>query len=91
MHMYAHTHTQHTYARYSLEGQLEFWNTGDMTLMNTAEHTMATDQEWDPTGRYVVITVSYWSQKVPTQWLMHGDYTHKPISVRTGVLKKLVY
>ena len=45
-----------------------------MTLMNAAEHTMATDLEWDPTGRYVVTTVSYWSQKVCTRSVASYQY-----------------
>ena len=45
-------------------GQLEFWDTKDMTVMNTAEHSSATDLEWDPTGRYIVTSVSHWTQKV---------------------------
>lgn len=45
-------------------GQLEFWDTKDMTIMNTAEHSSATDLEWDPTGRYIVTSVSFWTQKV---------------------------
>lgn len=51
---------------YSMDGQLEFYDTdsSDFTLMASAEHSMATDLEWDPTGRYVVTSVSYWSQKV---------------------------
>ena len=61
-HTCTHTHT-HTHT-HRMGGQLEFWDTGDMTLMNSVEHTMATDLEWDPTGRYVVTSVSYWSQKV---------------------------
>ena len=32
--------------------------------MNIAEHYMASDVEWDPTGRYVVTSVSWWSHKV---------------------------
>ncbi len=51
-----------------MDGQLEFWDVGDtedsVTLMNRQEHTMATDLEWDPTGRYVVTSISFWSQKV---------------------------
>ena len=47
-----------------MDGQLEFWDTSDMTLMNNQDHSMATDLEWDPTGRYAVTSVSYWSQKV---------------------------
>ena len=47
-----------------MEGQLEFYDTSDMTLMNSVEHTQATDLKWDPTGRYVVTSVSAWNQKV---------------------------
>jgi len=47
-----------------MEGQLEFYDTADMTLMNSVEHTQATDLKWDPTGRFVVTSVSAWNQKV---------------------------
>lgn len=36
-------------------GQLEFYNVDDLETMATAEHFMATDIEWDPTGRYLRI------------------------------------
>ncbi len=49
---------------YRMDGQLEFYDTGDMSVMNAAEHTAATDLKWDPTGRYVVTSVSIWNQKV---------------------------
>jgi uncharacterized protein with WD repeat len=39
-------------------------DTSDCTVMNIAEHYMASDVEWDPTGRYVVTSVSWWSHKV---------------------------
>ena len=48
----------------SMGGSLEFYDCNDMTLMNAVEHTAATDLEWDPTGRYVVTSVSIWNQKV---------------------------
>lgn len=32
--------------------------------MNSVEHFMATDVEWDPTGRYVASSVSWWAHKV---------------------------
>ena len=40
----------------SMSGVLEFLDTGndDVTVMQSAEHFMATDVEWDPTGRYVI-------------------------------------
>lgn len=48
---------------YSMDGQLEFWDINDMTQMNAAEHSQATDLVWDPTGRYVVTSISAWNQK----------------------------
>lgn len=47
-----------------MNGALAFVDTSDCTLMNIAEHYMASDVEWDPTGRYVVTSVSSWSHKV---------------------------
>ena len=43
---------------------LEWVDTTDFTVTNTGEHFMATDVEWDPTGRYVVTAVSWWAHKV---------------------------
>lgn len=48
----------------SMNGALAFVDTSDCTMMNIAEHYMASDVEWDPTGRYVVTSVSWWSHKV---------------------------
>ncbi len=35
----------------NMNGVLEFIDTADFTTMNTGEHFMCTDVEWDPTGR----------------------------------------
>merc|ERR1712029_478979 len=35
-----------------------------MGSMNSGEHFMATDIEWDPTGRYIMTAVSWWGHKV---------------------------
>lgn len=48
----------------SMNGVLEFVDTADMSTMNTGEHYMATDIEWDPTGRYFMTGVSWWAHKV---------------------------
>ncbi|XP_067141561.1 eukaryotic translation initiation factor 3 subunit B [Centruroides vittatus] len=48
----------------SMSGTLEFVDTSDFTVMSQAEHFMATDVEWDPTGRYVITGVSWWIHKV---------------------------
>ena len=47
-----------------MNGAVAFVDTSDCTVMNIAEHYMASDVEWDPTGRYVVTSVSWWSHKV---------------------------
>ena len=49
---------------FSMDGQLEFIDTADMSLMNRQEHTKVTDINWDPTGRYVVSSLSFWTEKV---------------------------
>ncbi|XP_058950716.2 eukaryotic translation initiation factor 3 subunit B-like [Pocillopora verrucosa] len=48
----------------NMNGVLEFYDTSDVVCMNQAEHFMATDVEWDPTGRYVATSVSWWAHKV---------------------------
>lgn len=54
----------------NMNGVLEFIDTADMTLMAQTEHFMATDVEWDPTGRYVITGVSWWGHKVDNgYWL----------------------
>ncbi len=39
----------------SMNGCLEFVDTGDFTTMGTGEHFMCTDVEWDPTGRSAAV------------------------------------
>jgi len=48
----------------SMNGVLEFVDTSDFTTMATEEHFMATEVEWDPTGRYIITGVSWWGHKV---------------------------
>merc|ERR1712168_229715 len=48
----------------SMNGVLEFIDTSDMTSMASEEHYMATDVEWDPTGRCFMTAVSWWAHKV---------------------------
>lgn len=64
----------------SMNGILEFIDTNDMTVMAQTEHFMATDVEWDPTGRYVVSGVSYWGHKVDNAywlWSFQGRLLQK--------------
>ncbi|KAK9104761.1 hypothetical protein Scep_021605 [Stephania cephalantha] len=39
-------------------GQLEFYDVDELRTMATEEHFMATNVEWDPTGRYVATSVT---------------------------------
>ena len=55
-----------------MDGHLEFYDTNDMSMMNAADHQSATDLEWDPTGRYVVTSVSIWNQKVTRERVRGG-------------------
>ncbi|XP_033630442.1 eukaryotic translation initiation factor 3 subunit B-like [Asterias rubens] len=64
----------------SMNGTFEFIDAADMTVMNMTEHFMATDVEWDPTGRYVVTGVSWWSHKVDNAywvWSFQGRLLQK--------------
>ncbi|ELT99648.1 hypothetical protein CAPTEDRAFT_163351 [Capitella teleta] len=64
----------------TMSGVLEFVDTLDMTVMATTEHFMASDVEWDPTGRYVATAVSYWAYKVDNAywlWNFQGKILHK--------------
>ena len=48
----------------SMNGVLEFVDANDMTVMMMAEHFMATDVEWDPSGRYLATAASAWTHTV---------------------------
>uniref|UniRef100_A0A4W3JH05 Eukaryotic translation initiation factor 3 subunit B n=1 Tax=Callorhinchus milii TaxID=7868 RepID=A0A4W3JH05_CALMI len=64
----------------SMNGALAFYDTSDCTLMNVAEHYTASDVEWDPTGRYIVTSVSWWSHKMDNaywMWTFQGRLLQK--------------
>ncbi|GBN06702.1 Eukaryotic translation initiation factor 3 subunit B [Araneus ventricosus] len=64
----------------SMSGKLEFIDTADFTVMAQNEHFMATDVEWDPTGRYVVTGISWWMHKVDNAfwlWSFQGKLLRK--------------
>lgn len=55
---------------------LEFWSASDFTCLGVKEHFMATDLEWDPSGRFVCSWVSYWRHQMENGfmlWDFKGD------------------
>ena len=65
-----------------MNGTLEFIDSADMSSMTSAEHYLATDVEWDPTGRYVVTSVSYWGHKMENAywiWNFQGKLVLKQV------------
>jgi len=66
----------------NMNSTLEFIDTSDtpVQVMTTAEHYLATDVEWDPTGRFVATGVSFWVNKVDNSywiWNFQGRLLHK--------------
>ncbi|XP_078461177.1 eukaryotic translation initiation factor 3 subunit B [Lampetra fluviatilis] len=64
----------------SMNGALAFVDSSDCTVMNVAEHFMASDVEWDPSGRYIITSVSWWSHKVDNAywlWTFQGRLLQK--------------
>ena len=59
---------------------LEFWSATDFTCLGVKEHFMATDLEWDPSGRFVCSWVSYWRHQMENGfmlWDFKGDLISK--------------
>lgn len=59
---------------------LEFWTASDLQCLGVKEHFMATDLEWDPSGRFVSSWVSYWRHQMENGfmlWDLKGDLVSK--------------
>eukprot|EP00127_Corallochytrium_limacisporum_P003623 Clim_evm11s151 gene=Clim_evmTU11s151 len=60
----------------TMNGTLEFWDVDNLTSMAVEEHFMATDVEWDPTGRFVTTSVSQLRSKMENGfiiWTFQGN------------------
>jgi translation initiation factor 3 subunit B len=63
-----------------MSGLLEFWDANDMEMLGSGEHFMLTDVQWDPTGRYVSTSTSYYrhqSENGFAIWSFIGVVLHK--------------
>jgi len=56
----------------NLNGVLEFFSVNDMETMGTEDHFMATNVEWDPSGRYVTSYVSFWRHPSETGYNLYN-------------------
>lgn len=68
----------------SMQGQLEFFSADDFEVMSAAEHFMATDIEWDPTGRYVATSVTHVHQMENgfNVWQFNGQLLYRCVMQR---------
>ncbi len=64
----------------SMSGVLDFVDTGgdEVTVMQSAEHFMATDVEWDPTGRYIATGKGRWNSWWGNHFTMETSSVHAP-------------
>jgi translation initiation factor 3 subunit B len=63
----------------NLNGYLEWWNVDEMEMVQQDEHFMATDIDWDPTGRFVVTSVGAWRHTMENGyvvWSVLGKKIH---------------
>ena len=63
----------------NVKGQLEFISADDMEVLSAAEHFLATEIEWDPTGRYVATAVTAQQQMENglNMWLFNGQLIYR--------------
>jgi translation initiation factor 3 subunit B len=64
----------------NFNGALEFVDVNEMETMATTDHFMATELEWDPTGRFVASASSAWRHQLENGyciWSFQGRLLHK--------------
>ncbi|VFQ93689.1 unnamed protein product [Cuscuta campestris] len=62
-----------------LNGQLEFFDADELETMAVTDHFMATEIEWDPTGRYVATSVTsvHEMENGFNIWSFHGKLLYR--------------
>lgn len=64
----------------NFNGALEFFDVDELETLGSAEHAMATELEWDPTGRFVASAASAWRHQLENGyclWSFQGRLIQK--------------
>ncbi|TPX48254.1 hypothetical protein SeLEV6574_g02149 [Synchytrium endobioticum] len=73
-------------------GYLEFWDADEAVMMNSGEHFMMSDPPvWDPTGRYVITSVSWWRTATDTGYTIWSFIGTKLFSAAVPVFKQILW
>jgi len=56
----------------NLNGVLEFFSVNEMETVANEEHNMCTAVDWDPSGRFVSTSVSYWRHQIDTGYNIYS-------------------
>ena len=64
-----------------MQGQLEFISGEDLEVLNAAEHFLASEIQWDPTGRYVAtcVTAVQSMENGLNMWLFNGQLIYRSV------------
>lgn len=66
----------------NVQGEMEFWDGEELQLLGTVEHYQAKEVEWDPSGRYVASTLSYWRYQSENGFNL-WDFRGQPVLKKT--------
>ncbi|KAJ3413176.1 Translation initiation factor 3 subunit b [Chytridiales sp. JEL 0842] len=75
----------------AFQGELEFWDIDDMVMLGAGEHYMCTDVEWDPSGRYVLSSISYWRNQTDTGFMLWNSVGQNLTKQNVSQFKQILW
>lgn len=77
------------------QGELEFWDMDDGggvgVMLGSGEHYQCTDVEWDPSGRYLTSSVSWWRVQTDPGFKLWGCSGEELTSQSVGQFKQILW